>query len=69
VRSALGSLCLLGAFCIVVAYCQGCGPTAGGLYTADHLNCVDQAETKAESRACREEVRRRWKQDGGTDAR
>jgi hypothetical protein len=66
VRRLLASWCLLGAFCLVLSYSCGCSGAAATAYTSDHLTCVDKATTKAESRACREEVRRDWgKSDAG----
>ena len=38
---------------------------ADATYTADHLACVDEAKTLAESKACRAKVRAAWHVDGG----
>lgn len=52
---------LAGVLLLAVAHCSGC--VSGGAeaaYTAAQLRCVDQAQTLAESRACRAEVDRQW---------
>lgn len=34
-------------------------------YTAAHLRCIDRADTRSESRACRQAVRAAWDTDAG----
>lgn len=47
-------------------HCSGCKPAqlgataAESAYTGELLRCVDNASTLAESRACRDDVNKRW---------
>ncbi len=63
------AVCLfLGAVLVVVMHCAGCGlfqsagpAAAEAAYGAALLRCVDEAETLAESKACRARVDADWK--------
>lgn len=77
--SSLVGLATFIAFCILVGVslqmCLGCASAppvadvtpaaAEGAYTAELLRCVDQSQTREQSRTCRAEVDRRWGVDGG----
>ena len=66
------------AACIIagcaITMCVGCGSppvaevtpaAAEGAYTAELLRCVDQSQTREQSRTCRAGVDRKWGVDGG----
>jgi hypothetical protein len=67
------------AACIVAGValqmCMGCAAAppvaevtpaaAEGAYTAELLRCVDQSQTREQSRVCRAGVDRKWGVDGG----
>lgn len=51
-------LFLLGHWCGCALFARP--EAAEAAYTAEHLRCVDDARTLAESHACRDAVDRRW---------
>jgi hypothetical protein len=60
--------CFCVASGIVLAFITSCAaakPGAEAAYLAENLQCIDQAETRAEAVACRERVRAKWAVDGG----
>jgi hypothetical protein len=76
--SSLVGLATFVAFCIIVGVslqmCIGCGSppvaevtpaVAESAYTAELLRCVDQSQTREQSRVCRAGVDRKWGVDGG----
>jgi hypothetical protein len=50
---------------LVLTSCAAAKPGAEAAYLAENLQCIDQAETRAEAVACRERVRAKWAVDGG----
>lgn len=52
-RPAIGTaLALFG----LAMLCQHCGPSPESVYAGQVARCIDEAKTKAESRACRARV-------------
>ncbi|WP_146648207.1 hypothetical protein [Labilithrix luteola] len=60
---AAGGAIVSAALLIASCSAQSKAVAAEGTYLAQQLDCVADAGTKAESRACREGVREHW--DGG----
>lgn len=68
VVSTVGMVLALFALGAIVSHCVGCGPrqptaaqvAAEAAYGAALLQCVDQAKTLAESKACRARVDAEW---------
>ena len=64
--STLGMILALYALGFIVGHLTGCKPSqlgataAESAYTGELLRCVDNANTLAESRACRADVDLRW---------
>lgn len=69
--SGMGILVLVGAVILVARLLAGCAAAAEATYGAQLGRCVKDAKTREESRACRDEVDRRWgvyavtERDGG----
>ncbi len=57
-----------GSVLAFITSCAAAKPGAEAAYLAENLQCIDQAETRAEAVSCRERVRARWATDAGTDA-
>lgn len=70
-KGALALLFLIAGITIVVMLvlsvygCAAAGPAYEAAYTAELLQCVDEAGTKEASRECRKAVDAKWHVDGG----
>ncbi len=65
IRQTLAAGVVLLAALFVVGHCSGCAMSLEERYRAKTLQCVDNATTKSESRACRAGVDREFHVDGG----
>ena len=66
--TGVAGVLVLAATAVWASCSTGCaGPAAEGAYTAALLDCVAQATTLAQSKACRARVRADWHVDAGQD--